>query len=219
MVSLRSNFPGEMDGDLVLCEILGYAYQHDMLSDRVVYDSTYLAKVDAYENTTIARAVNDGRCALLERHINYGATVLDIGAGSGAFVRAAIDCGFCAKGFEVIPEAATRLKNEGLFRDDPKGYDAVTFWDAIEHMENPEGWLRRLDNKTKVFASIPIFANLRDLRKSKHYRPGEHLHYFTNDGFLGWMAMCGFRLIEQSNHETKAGRESIGAFAFTRIGT
>ena len=218
MTSLIHSLPSVQDGDLVLCELHGYAYQRDMLADRVSYDATYLAKVDAYEDSAIAKKVNAGRCALLERHLYYGSSVLDIGAGSGAFVHAAINDGFAAKGFEVIPQGAERLRSVGLFNDDPSNFDAVTFWDSIEHMENPEGWMRRLGKKTMVFASLPIFSSLRNVRLSKHYRPGEHLHYFTNDGFIGWMALCGFRLIEQSNHETSAGRESIGAFAFTRIG-
>lgn len=40
--------------------------------------------------------------------------------------------------------------------------------------------------------------------------------YWTAQGFIDWMALYGYRLIEQSAHETDAGRESIGAFAFCR---
>lgn len=35
-------------------------------------------------------------------------------------------------------------------------------------------------------------------------------------GFTDWMALWGFRLAEESNHEVEAGRESIGAFAFVK---
>lgn len=217
MDSLIARFPAQRDGDLMLCEQHGLAYQADMEAGRVSYGADYLAKVDAYEDTDIARAVNAGRCALLERHLKKGATVLDIGAGSGAFVRAAQAAGFAAKGYEVIPEAVARLRESGDFEDDPRGFPAVTFWDSLEHMEDPEAWLRKLGKGTKVFASLPLFHDLRLIRNSKHYRPGEHLYYFQLNGFVGWMAERGFRFLELSGHEMDAGREAIGAFAFWRI--
>ncbi len=36
-------------------------------------------------------------------------------------------------------------------------------------------------------------------------------------GFIAWAALYGFHLIERSTHEIDAGRESIGAFAFSRV--
>lgn len=215
--SLIAHFPATPDHDLMLCETHGIAYQRDMNAGRVAYDADYLAKVDAYEDTKIAKAVNAGRCALLSRHVKKGATVLDVGAGSGAFVRAARAVGFAAYGFEVIPEGVRRLRAAGVFQDDPAGFHAVTFWDSLEHMEDPEAWLRKLGKGPKVFASLPVFRDLRSIRTSKHYRPGEHLHYFTSGGFIDWMALYGFKFLEQSTHETEAGRQGIGAFAFWRV--
>lgn len=199
----------------MLCEGRGVAYQRDMSAGRVCYDETYLDKFAAYD-ATISEAVNAGRCAFLKKRLPLGSKVLDVGAGSGEFVRAAIAEGLAAKGFEVIPQVASRLIDDGLYADDPLEFDAITFWDVIEHMEQPGQWLGRVGTGSLVFASVPIFDDLRQIRSSRHYRPGEHLFYFTAAGFTEWMRLRGFRLLEQSGHETAAGRDSIGAFAFRR---
>jgi SAM-dependent methyltransferase len=214
--SLIAGFSASPDGDLMVCEDHGVAYQRDMSAARVAYGADYLAKVDAYEDTDIARAVNAGRCALLARHIKKGATLLDIGAGSGAFMRAAQAAGFAAKGFDVIPEAAARLRAAGDYASTDHRFAAVCMWDVIEHLEDPEEYLDRIAPGVWLFVSLPIFPDLHAIRASKHYRPGEHLYYFRLQGFIEWMAAHGFRFHEFSTHEMDAGRESIAAIAFRK---
>ena len=63
---------------------------------------------------------------------------------------------------------------------------------------------------------VRVFEDLADIRKSRHYRPGEHLYYFTDRGIVSWMAMHGFDLLERDWFETRAGRESIATYAFQR---
>lgn len=201
------------DGDLALCEHEGVAYQRDM-TRRIRYTDDYLFKFEAYDPAVVA-AVNSGRVSMLRRHLAKGATVLDIGAGDGAFVRAARFAGFDALGFEVIERAADRLRSSGHWSDgNPAGFDAVTLWDTLEHMEDPGAVLDSIPGI--LFVSLPVFADVRAVRESKHYRPGEHLYYWTASGFVEWARRYGFHLVESSSHETDAGRESIGAFAFSQ---
>lgn len=219
MDGLIAQFDAQPDGDLMLCEAAGVAYQRDMTAGRVAYDYGYLARVDAYEDTPIARAVIAGRVGMLSRHLPAGATVLDYGAGSGAFVRAAVAAGYAARGYEVIAAAAVRLRVAGLYAGpDPGGFAAVAAWDVLEHLDDPGALLRAIPARAHLFASVPVFASLRAIRESRHYRPGEHLTYWTRGGFVRWAAGYGFRLLEISEHETRAGRDSIGAFAFVREG-
>lgn len=215
MDSLIRRFDAVKDGDLMLCEHRGIAYQADM-SQRVDYGADYLAKCEGYADTPIAKAVNAGRVAMLARHLPEGASVLDIGAASGAFLREANAWGFAGKGCDVIPQVIERLQQDGLYAEDPSGFDAVTMWDVIEHIDCPELRFKPMHKGAFLFASVPIFASLRQIRQSRHYRPGEHLYYFTRDGFVAWMYERGFRLLEESTHETDAGRDSIGAFAFVK---
>jgi 2-polyprenyl-3-methyl-5-hydroxy-6-metoxy-1,4-benzoquinol methylase len=206
----------EKDGDLMICEPHGCAYQRDMSKGRIAYDAKYLANYDAYAVGPIAEALNTGRCAMLARHAGAGAAVLDVGAASGLFVRCARSQGFAAAGFDVIPEAVARLREAGLYGDDPEKFDVLTMWDSIEHMDEPELWLRNVHKGALLLAAIPVFEDLRRVRESRHFKPGEHYYYFTPQGFIDWMALYGYRLLEQSTHEVDAGRDSIGAFAFCR---
>jgi hypothetical protein len=212
MDSFVAALPAELDGDLMIAP--GVAYQFDM-TPRVHYGAEYLAKIGKYD-MEIAGRVNSGRCALLARHLHDGASVLDIGAGDGAFVRCANSWGFDAMGYDVIPTTAAQLVAQGLYGDDPAMFDAVTLWDVIEHLAEPGLWLRRVLRNGYLFASVPIHADLRQVRASKHYRPGEHLYHFTDEGFIALMADYGYRLLERSDHEIRAGRDSIGAYAFCR---
>lgn len=216
MDAVIAEYVAQRDADLMLCESAGVAYQADMAAGRVAYGPEYHVKVAAYEGSAIAEAVNRGRCALLARHLQAGAKVLDVGAGSGAFVREACRRGFRARGFDVMPQAVERLHRAGLYGDDPAEFEGVCFWDVLEHMEDPAPWLRSVRPGAYAFASVPVFDDLRRIRASKHYRPGEHLYYFTATGFVRWMAAYGLQLVEASAHETAAGRESIGAFCFQR---
>lgn len=216
MDSLVKRFDAVPDRDLMLCEHRGVAYQADMRAGRVRYDAAYFAKVHAYEGTAISRAVNAGRIDLMDRYLADDAQILDFGAGSGDFVRSARNSGFHMKGFEVIRETRAWLDKSGLFAQDVHAFDAVTMWDVIEHMEDPELTMRAVRRGAHLFASVPVFEDLKRIRESKHYRPGEHLYYWTAQGFIDWMALYGFRLLERSAHEMDAGREAIAAFAFVR---
>ena len=216
MDSRIAGFPWIWDRDLRLCLDHGVAWQADMTSQRVEYGPEYLAKVQAYEGSEIAAKVNAGRCALLARHLPAGGRVLDWGAGSGAFMRAARAAGFEVHGFDVIEETARWLRATGAYSDNPGRFDAVTAWDVLEHLEDPAGLLAHLRPGALLLVSIPVFSDLRRIRASRHYRPGEHLYYWTVAGFVEWMGARGFSLLEESAHEVAAGRDSIGAFAFRR---
>lgn len=215
MDSVIAALPAVQDDDLMLCREHGIAYQRDMDYRSVRYDAGYLAKIDAYDGTAIALAVNAGRCAMMSRHLSAGASVLDVGAGSGAFVRAACAAGFAARGYDIIAAAAVRLRVAGLYAGcEPSRFDAVTTWDTLEHLDDAGPLLRQIP--WLLFASVPVFADLSAIRESRHYRPGEHLIYWTIAGFVRWADWHGFRLIEHSSHEIDAGRDSIGAFSFRR---
>ncbi|MBI3150077.1 MAG: methyltransferase domain-containing protein [Betaproteobacteria bacterium] len=216
MNRLIKRFDSSKDEDLRLCMHRGIAYQRDMGAAPIAYDDAYHDHYQKLEGSSVAASLNAGRCAMLARHAPAESSVLDIGAGCGTFVRAARSWGFQAKGFDIIPKTVAHLKSIGAFADNPDGFDVVTFWDSLEHIEEPEMVLKRVNRGCVVLAAIPIFEDLTRIRESKHYKPGEHLYYFTRKGFVDWMALYGFRLLEESAHETDAGRDSIGAFAFRR---
>lgn len=198
------------DGELVLLFDQGMAYQRDQ-SQRVPYDEAYFNKCSGYEGQEIAEKLNAGRIAMVERHYGVG-TVADIGIGSGEFIRKRPN----TYGVDINPVARQWLKDNDLWADDLRAFKAFTMFDVIEHCPDPTEYFGKMRDGSYLFASIPIFNDLTRIRESKHYRPGEHLYYWTEEGFVSWMRLHRFELLECSDFETKAGREDILSFAFIR---
>lgn len=204
-----ASYPAVFDKDLMLCD--GVAYQRDMMHT-VSYDEDYFEKCAAYKGNEISRAVHNHRVELVSQ---YQAKVLDIGIGSGEFIEAFNKVGI-AMGYDVNPHAVKWLKSKKLYTEDFEDFFAFTFWDVLEHVPDPSEYFGRIPDGSYVFVSIPIFESLQSIRESKHYRPNEHLYYFTEQGFIEWMYLYGFEPLEVNEFETIAGREGILEFVFER---
>lgn len=205
MDTVIGRYIGHVDDDLIKTT-RGVAYQRDMQT--IKYNGSYFDKCANYRGTEIAEKINKARVSLVRRHTE--STVLDIGIGSGEFIESIGN----AYGFDINDAAVRWLEERGLYRGDLENFHAFTFWDVLEHIENPGEYFNRI--RGYVFCSLPIFDSLDEIRESKHYRPNEHLYYFTLDGFAFWMECYGFRCLETNNCETQAGRDSIRSFAFFR---
>ena len=198
------------DADLRLCPVRGVAYQRHMAADRVEYGADYLEKCRLYEGTPIACAVNAARIALVSRYTT--GLMLDIGAGTGDFAKQRPD----TFAYDVNLPAEMELRAELLFTDAFASFNAFSLWDVLEHVEDVDNYFKHMRHGAYLFVSIPVFASLWSIRRSKHHRPGEHLYYWTERGFINWAACHGFRLLEVSWAECAAGREDIAQFAFCR---
>jgi hypothetical protein len=206
-----AGLPAEPDGDLMLCCRHGIAYQADC-TPGVNYDGAYYDKCKGYEDQAIANAINAGRIAMVGKYCGIG-QVVDVGIGSGEFVKKRPN----TYGLDVNPVAIEWLKRNDLWAERLDEFEAFTFWDVIEHVPEPEAYFRQIPMHAHVFASIPVFNGLDVIRQSRHYRPGEHLYYFEEYGFVNWMEWHGFLLMDSRDFEIKAGREAIYSFAFKRI--
>lgn len=206
------HLPAVRDGDLMLCHQHGIAYQRDMTITRA-YDAAYFDIYRGYQGSEIARKLNEGRVAFVKERVGHDTPVLDIGIGCGDFIKAR---GGETYGYDVNPVAEEWLKDRGLWSHDFHLFNAFTFWDVLEHIPDPDFYFSRMSAGSHLFTSIPIFRDLTKIRESKHYRPGEHLYYYTVHGLVAWMECHGFRLLAVNDRESKAGRDCIYSFAFKR---
>lgn len=205
-----SAFPSVDDGDLMLCEERGVAYQADM-SFRV--DVPYFDKCNGYVGSEIGHRLNFGRVHFVNHFVGSDFSVLDVGVGAGEFVARRSN----TWGYDVDEKAVALLRSINRWSDDFRAFRAFTFWDVIEHVEDPNIYFRHMAPGTRAFFSIPVFKDLKSIRESRHYRPGEHLYYWTDQGFIDWMHLHRFDWIGWSDFETEAGRDSIKTFAFQRM--
>ncbi|HDY5292349.1 class I SAM-dependent methyltransferase [Pseudomonas aeruginosa] len=172
------------------------------------YSGPYFEKYQALDATPMGAALTAARVDMVQRH--FDGEVLDVGIGGGRFV---IESG--GKGFDVNEEAVQWLKSRNAYADPYKGVAAITCWDSLEHVPDPEALVRSVGEW--VFVSMPVYKDQADCLKSKHFKPGEHLHYWSVRGLIGWFAKMNFGCVEINERESDLGREGITSFAFRRF--
>jgi len=144
-----------------------------------------------------------------------GSRLLDVGCGNGVFLAAATGEGYAARGVDVSEESARLCRERGLDAragdfltmplDGP--YDAVTFWDVMEHLREPAAFLERAREVLKpggaLVLKIPGFgrgtfrpiALLPRLAGVMLGAPS-HVQYFNHRSLEALLARTGFGGVE-----------------------
>lgn len=141
-----------------------------------------------------------------------GKRILDVGAGSGKFVRFLQEKGLCAYGLEP----ATPLYNEFLAGDDVffceflenfseetigGSVDTLVAWDVIEHVERPAVFLESVSRVLKpgglLFLSTPDVGSFlaRVAGKRWHHYNRYHLSLFSRKTITAVAVQYGFRAV------------------------
>ncbi|MND98565.1 hypothetical protein D3C80_909240 [compost metagenome] len=203
---MTNALPPGLTDCLLWSDELGYGWHGRQPMD---YSGPYFAKYQQLDATPMGAALTQARLDLVRRH--FVGQVVDIGIGGGRFVTEAE-----AMGFDVNAEAVAWLERQGRFYDPYRHHaEAVTCWDSLEHIPEPEKLLAQVGEW--LFVSMPIYDSQAHCLQSKHYKPGEHIHYFTLNGFITWCQRQGFELVEINQVESELGREGITSFAFRRM--
>jgi hypothetical protein len=191
-------------------EFLGIGTLYDV--EPVPYDRSYWQHYRDMDKTPMSAALTKERVDLVCRY--WAGPVVDVGIGGGAFLRGHPEC----TGMDINPDAIEYLQDCGaLHVMDEDGVEVLTFWDSAEHM-TLEAFAALLAHcRVWCFISMPIYEDYDDAVQSKHFKPGEHLSYFTHPGLVGFMRANGWSLVEYNDMETRLGRESIGSYAFMRV--
>jgi len=146
-----------------------------------------------------------------------GSLVFDYGCGTGRFISALQAEKYRCVGFDVMEKAEKQLIAADLYRlpQDIADVNAMTMWDVFEHLDN-HMFLRLLPVNSYAIMSLPVFDDLDDVMRSRHYRPGEHIWYFTDKGIRRFMLGNGYACMESHNEESHAGRDGIRTYVFKR---
>lgn len=204
---MKVSLPTGCENKLIWWPELGMGYHPQ---EPMNYDGDYWAKYLEYDKTQMGLDLTKARCDMVNRHAGRRG-IVDIGIGGGLFVRT-LDC----YGYDVNKEANEWLFKSGKFRNPyARKVRGITCWDSLEHIPDPTALLNNVEEW--VFASIPVFLNGEQVTQSKHYRPGEHIWYWTHEGFVQYMFRMGFNMLEHNRDETELGREDIGSYTFKRF--
>lgn len=160
--------------------------------------------------------------------------VLDVGSAAGYFLATMSEIGWECHGIELSEEMAETsrrlfgLENvqAGTLLDvelPERSFDAVTFWDVVEHLEDPIAHLRRAHDLLKDDGILVIetqnvesrFARLMG-RSWQHYKHAEHLYHFSPRTIALLLERAGFEVVE--NTPRRGGKRISVDFLVERSG-
>lgn len=163
----------------------------------VVYDAEY---VRARYGRIPARLwdLAGRRVRVLSAFAPPPARLLDFGCGVGAVVGAARAAGYDAYGHDLAPVSGVPAAPP-----DAGPWDAVTFFDVLEHLPDPAGVVQAL-SPTWVMVSVPWchYPDKPDWFMGwRHRRPGEHLHHWNRATLDAFFAGLGYSPLMHSSFE------------------
>ncbi|MFH1522348.1 MAG: class I SAM-dependent methyltransferase [Patescibacteria group bacterium] len=145
--------------------------------------------------------------------LTKGRKIFDVGAATGYFLDIAKKQGWSTGGMEISAYAAAIAKHKGhdvLLGDLAElkiegKYDVVTMWDVLEHLSDPVGYLKLINNilnpdgilAINTIDSSSFWARL--WGKNWHaILPPEHLFYYSAKSLKILLENNGFKIIEQA---------------------
>jgi SAM-dependent methyltransferase len=146
---------------------------------------------------------------LLEHHLSRGLSspqLLDIGCAHGFMLEAALERGFQPCGIDISPAVIVARKRGFTTYDRPLQelglsagvFDVVTIVDVLEHVPNPQEFMREVGRVLKPQGIVLIVTpNVESwiakiMRTSwPHYKP-EHLLYFSQRSLTMLLQRSGF---------------------------
>lgn len=137
-------------------------------------------------------------------------TLLDVGAGTGAFVHAMTAAGWQAEGVEPDAQAIQRALDTYKLRLLPAGqffqlpdnrYDAVTLWHVLEHVHDLHGYVKKLRALCrpggKIVIAVPNYTSYDALHYEAFwaaYDVPRHLYHFSPASMQALMQKHGCRI-------------------------
>lgn len=205
---MLKSLPIGWENSLIWCPEKGIGFHPQ---EPMSYEHDYWEKYLVMDDTPLGDSLTKARKELVDWY--YSGAVVDVGIGGGKFVTAMGAEGF---GYDVNKDAINWLVENNRFCDPYSGdVDCITCWDSLEHIPDPKALINKV--KRWVFVSLPTFENPNTIIKSKHYRPGEHIWYWSDLGIIKWFKELGFINVEKNSMETELGREAISTYVFRRI--
>lgn len=184
---------------------------HQVDPKAFTYDANYVATYDTPEyqrGNDYLQALRWG--FVLASHGYQPKTLVDVGYGNGAFLKAGQGLELKLHGLDVtgvpLPEGITSLTEY-------VPADIYTFNDCLEHIADLN-FLRDLPTKTIVI-SLP-FCHMRSQgqqwfdHKYKHRKPDEHVHHFDRQALIDTMFLFGYRCVSSGTHEDAIRKSTHG---------
>lgn len=134
-----------------------------------------------------------------------GGKILDVGSGEGDFATS------LPKTYKVdsLEPAGSKVKNKSIIKMDllkwrtNKKFDAICFWESLEHTPYPEEYLKKayklLNNNGRIFIEFPRYNSLESKVFGKnwfHLDLPRHLTHLTDKGIIILLKRSGFKNVK-----------------------
>jgi hypothetical protein len=197
------------------CCFCNHTFQTD-LAVTISYDASYAHQ---YDHRPV-REMSNLRWDFIQSELALpaGSRVLDVGYGNGAFLKRAREAEMSIFGIDLHTED---FDVPVVNFDTRQEYDLACFFDSLEHFPDFAPILRL--NTRHVVVSIPDTPDfiLTTPTKWRHYKPGEHLHYFSRSSLATFMRNWGFprRLAEGYPEDRLRGKLAVDGVSYDNIYT
>lgn len=182
------------------------------------YDDSYYGKGDSKFCSTVEKVLDIFRGARVRRVYGYlkpGGRILDVGCGSGGFLKKLSERGYEAFGTELEGQAARRaMQVEGIkvktgsLREadfDKDFFDAICMWHVFEHLSEPKKAMEIISRILKpggyLFLSMPNIESIQSgLFRGNwlHLDPPRHLFFLAPERLVSVMKDFGFSVSRKS---------------------
>lgn len=206
----------EISVNLSFCKTCSHMFQADQ---KVVisYDPAYAHNYDSQPH----QKMSDIRLGVLKKtELADDLNVLDIGYGNGSFVKTITRAGYAGYGTDVHGEDFG-ISEVVLSEIHPDQFDCVTFFDSLEHFND----LKLVQHMRPQFVIVSI-PNRHDHlmfepESWRHYKPGEHLHYFSQHSLSVFMKRWAGYELQYAGYDEDAlrGKLVVGGIAHNNIYT
>lgn len=175
---------------------------------KTIYDETYYKGKSSFASLLFAPIANYFY-AVRRSYIDNGnvRTWIDVGAGEGGFLKTVkapkrVGVEISASGRKMMREAGLEALSEKQFLTTSKmDADIISFWQVLEHVENPWDYLkaakRNLKKGGKIVIGIPNFQSLEFHFAKKywfHLQPLYHLWHFSPKSLKTLLERNGFSI-------------------------
>ena len=191
-------------------DVIGAYYKSE---DYISHTNSSRGLINKLYQTVRKKTLRQKRKLICETTARERGSLLDLGSGTGSFVKEMKDHGWQTVGLEPDADARKVAKeyfdcelqdSDRLFTLTANSFDAITLWHVLEHVHDLTGYLRQLRALLKhggrLIIAVPNYTSF-DAAKYKEnwaaYDVPRHLYHFSPRSMQVLMEKMGMKILAQ----------------------
>jgi len=220
----KSPYLSEGELRLVKCNMCGFVFLDNLPDESEIYEDYFEQTIYSKDYTKFSKekflaeiyAINEQRLYYI-RKLKIKGSILDIGCGTGLFLKTASNYGFDVTGIDVSNVAIKNAREQFGINADRKlisdlnpsdmQFDVITLWHVLEHLVNPLDDLKKIRTMLKpdgvLFIEVPNLNSAKFRLSGRKWQGGNHPLYhrsfFTGRNLREMLLRSGFKTVKRLN--------------------